>query len=398
MAFRGRSIAKLAELLASGELSEEERALALSLASQQLHDEEKCESAAACHFVEIALMLLQDSPSPIVRARAARVLGGVTRVESGAARLAARTAQGDGVFTLAAAAARDEDGGVRAAAAAALRQFADLAPLVAGGVLGRAPSALADVAEAVGAGGGEDAARVLACACAQPEGARAALGAGAPLPALVAYLRGGAAGPAALPALAALRALGALERGKADGVAAGAPAAVAPLLRDATPAVRAAAATTLATLAPHLDALQAFLDGPAGEGPGALAAALLPLLLEGGAVGAAAAGAAAAVGDSARGRAALIAEALAGGAPAARALARALGGAVAGDLVDVLKSPLADGDARRAALAGLRQLAEGGRAASVGGALGAAQALRAAAAEEALAEDAAAVLSAIGAA
>jgi hypothetical protein len=397
VAFRERSVVKLAELLASGELAEADRALALGLIVQQLHDEEKCEQATAAHVCEICLMLLQDSPSPAVRARAARALGMLPRAEPGAARLAHRTAEGDGAFTLAAAAARDEDATVRAAAAAALLQFVELAPRVAGGVLARAPSALADIAEAVAGGGGEAAVRVLAGACATHEGAMAALGVGTPLPAVVAYLRGGAAGPAALPALAALRSLCAPDRGKADAVAAGAPAAVAPLLGDAAPATRAAAATALAVMAPHLDALQAFLDGPAGEGPGPLAAALLPLLLEGGAAFAAAAGAAAAVGDSERGRAALIAEGLAGGAPAVRALARALGRAVAGDLVDVLRSPLADAHARAAAAGGLRQLVEDGRAGSVGEARGAAAALRAAAADGGGGgEDAAAVLAAIG--
>jgi hypothetical protein len=397
MAFRGRSVVKLAELLASSELTEDERALALSLSAQQLHDEEKCEQAVASHMTEICLVLLQDAPTATVRARAARVLGGMTRVDTGAARLAVRTAEGDGAFTLAAAAARDEDGGVRAAAAAALRSFVELAPRVAAGVLSRAPTALADVSEAVAAGGGEDAVRVLAGVCAAHEGAMAALGAGAPMPALVDYLRGGARGGAALPALAALRALCAPDRGKADAVAAGAPGVVAPLLGDALPSVRAAAATALAIMAPHLDALQAFLDGPGGEGPSALAGALVPLLLEGGAVGTAATGAVAAVGDSERGRAAVIAEGLSGGAPAMRAVARALGAAAAGDLVDVLRSPIADGDARATALAGLLQLAEDGRAASVGGARGAAAALRAAMGEAFLAADAAALLGAIGA-
>jgi hypothetical protein len=397
MAFRERSVVKLAELLA-GELTEDERALALSLVSQQLHDEEKCESAVASYLTEICLQLLMESPAAVVRARAARVLGGMVRVDAGAERLAERTDAGDGAFTIAATAARDEDGAVRAAAAAALRQFCELAPRVAAAALARAPSALADVAESVGVGGGEDAVRALAGACATHEGAMAALGAGSPLFALVGYLREGATGAAALPALAALRALCAPDRGKADAVAAGVPAVVAPLLRDGAPTVRAAAATTLAIMAPHLDALQAFLDGPVGEGPGALASALLPLLLEGSAVGAAAAGAAAAMGDSAGGRAALIAEGLGGGAPAVRAVARALGSAIAGDLVDVLRSPVADAGVQGAALAGLLQLVEDGRAASVGEARGAAEALKAARASAAFSQDAGAVLAAIGAA
>ena len=91
MAHGSRSVAKLAEQIASGALTPDEVALALSLCAQQLHDEAKCEQGVDNDLLELSLLLLQGDPSPVVRARAARVCGALTRVAPGAARLASRT-------------------------------------------------------------------------------------------------------------------------------------------------------------------------------------------------------------------------------------------------------------------------------------------------------------------
>ncbi len=254
-------------------------------------------------------------------------------------------------------------------------------------MLAGAPLALERLAQGVlGGGCGEEGVRALAAACALAQGAAAALAAGCPtvVPALVGFLAdataaavaearsgGGAARhaplpphcePPSLPALAALRDLCILDAGKAAALAAGAPGPVAASLAHPSPLVRAAAASALALMAQHLPALQALLSGGGAaeggeqEGPSALAALLLPLLLAP-ATRMAAAGAVQAVCSSARGRAAALAWALGEGPAAMRALARCTPSpATASDLLAILNSTLSDGGMRGAALAGLEEV------------------------------------------
>jgi hypothetical protein len=399
MAFHleSQSILKLRDLLASGLLPPADAQLALSLLLQQLHAPAKAVEAVNASLTEICLLLLRDAPDALVRERAARVLGGLVRVQEGSARLAARTAEGGGALALAEGAAQDGALGVRRACAGALRSFAEWGGREAPRVLAGAPAALELLAQGVQGGGcGEEGVRALAAAVALAEGAAAALAGGAPtvVPALVGFLAaetaaalaggggGGGGGaplrpaaappaphlePPSLPALAALRDLCIPDAGKAAALAAGAPAPVAASLAHPSPLVRAAAATALALMAQHLAALKAFLGGGAGggageeeaqeDGPSALAARLLPLLLAP-ATAMAAAPAVQTVCGSARGRGAALAWALGEGAQAMRALARCCPTpATASDLLAILRAPLSDGGMRGVALAGLEECA-----------------------------------------
>ena len=368
------SILKLRDLLASNALPPPEAQLALSLVLQQLHAPEKAAEAVGGSLVEICVLLLRGSEDALVRERSARVLGGLARVQEGAARLAQRTREGDGALALAEAAAGDSELGVRRACAGALRSLVEWGGREAPRVLAQAPAALEHLAQDVLQGGcGEEGVRALAAACALAEGAAAALSCPSVMPALVAYLAAQVAGsgagsgghaphlePPPLPALAALRDLCILDAGKAAAVAAGAPAPVAASLAHPSPLVRSAAAACFALMAQHLRALQAFLDGPEGgeDGPSRLASLLLPLLLHPRTSMAAAPAVQTAAG-SARGRAALLACAVdEEGADAMRALARCHPApSLVADLLGMLKSPLADGRIRASVLAGLGEVA-----------------------------------------
>jgi hypothetical protein len=373
-----RSILKLRDLLlASPPLPPRDAALALSLVAQQLHAPGKAAEAVSGSLTEICLQLLLEDADALVRERAARVLGGLAAHSlEGSARLAALTREGSGALALAGACAGDAALGVQRACAAALRCFAECGGREAPRVLAGAPAALEHLAQGVARGGaGEEGVRALAAACAVEGGAAAALGCPSVVPALVDFLaeavaEAAAAAPAParrhaplpphaepppLPALAALRDLCVLDAGKAAALAAGAPGPVAAALAHASPLVASAAACALAIMAQHLPALQAFLDGPPGcaDGPGALAAALLPLLLAP-ATRMAARPAVQTACSSARGRAAVLAWALGEGPEAVRALVRCCPSpANARDLLAALASPASDGTLRAAALAGL---------------------------------------------
>ena len=381
MAFHleAQSVLKLRDLLASNTLSTEDTQLALSLLYQQLHKPEKAVECVEASVMEICVMLLRGSGDALVRERAGRVVAGLVRVPEGSARLAQRTLEGDGVLALAEACEQDSELGVRRSCAAALRSYTECGGREAPRVLAREPAALQQLAEGVLHGGcGEEAVRALAAVCALQEGAAAALTCPSMVPALVAFLEQAVAQaeaeaaapprhtpapphcePPSLPCLAALRGLCVLDAGKAAAAAGGAPAQVCASLAHPAPAVRGAAASCLALMAQNLSALTACLEPPPGceDGPSRLASLLMPLLLDP-ATRMASFAAVQTVCGSTRGRAAVLAwAAYEGGPEGMRLLCRCHPSELlAGELFDMLKSPLCDGLTRAAVLAGLQAL------------------------------------------
>ena len=379
-AFGDRSITKLRDLLSSGDLPTGEAQLALNLLCNQLHSSEKCSLAVKNSMLEICLLMIKaSSVDSLVRIRSAKVISGLVKVSEGSDRLAERSKEGDGVFVLAEVCSKDEDLEVRRACVNALLSYCEWGGRDALFVLASAPSALEDVAEAVLGGCGESAVRVLAAASSTHEGCLAALGCPSMLPNLSIFLSGEASSltasleapppappfvpppphsqPPALPTLRALRALCTPDRGKTAALSAGAVHPISVHLAHPHPHVRSAAAECLAVLGTFLPALQSFLDGPSGEGPGALASLLLPCLLDP-ETRMSAAPALRIVCASARGREAVVGCALSGGAEAMRLLGGALGGTkLSGDLLDIVKTPLSDATMKSIALEGLLEIA-----------------------------------------
>lgn len=419
-AFGDRGITNLRDLLASGTLPALDSQLALSLLLNQLIvSTEKQLVAVESSLTEVALLLVRGDGDALVRVRAAKVIGHLVKVREGSERLGKLTKEGDGVFSLAEGASRDEDEGVRRACAGALVSYVEWGGREALVVLGSAPTALGDLADALLIGCGDDAMRVLAGACSIHEGNLATLSCPNALPNIATYLAGlgeglppvwgegeggeGGSGegasppfipppphlqPPALPALRALRALSSLDRGKPAAFDAGAVPPIAAHLAHPHPMVRAAAAETMAVLSTHQNALQAFLDGPGGEGPGGIAASLMPLILQ---ESTRVAGVVAirACCDSVRGRGAILAEALGRGPQCMRVLCKGLKGALAKDLVDVIKTPTANAFMRESALAGLHEIcSNGGASGIVSNTPGALEAIQATGeSEEALVKD-----------